>query len=169
MTFKNEISQPYEIDVYNVHLTPNVEYVAVAVGLSGGQGTAEGLSLPDPFVFVMDLTGNGSVVAVDDDTAGDQNAGTVFTVPAERDYYLAVGDITGGTGVYETAVVATPSGIEAPGGLFAEFIYDPATGTVEEKNTQTASGQFEVPPLLASGTMGVQGEGYTPINDFLFA
>lgn len=186
MAFNGSISVPSEIDVYRVHLVPNVDYYAVAAGGSGQRGAAAGLTLPDPFVGVLDAE-TQSIVASDDNSQG-RDAITPFTVPAEKDYYLAVGDITGGTGSYETGIIERVSGSHVTGVMFAEFVVDPMTGQVVPagspgpmgqpgQSTQQGDGgptgllfaqpgtdpsQFEVPGLFSSGTMGVQGSGFTP-------
>jgi hypothetical protein len=171
MAFNGVITNSLEIDVYRVHLVPSVEYWAVASGGASERGVQAGLTLPDPFVGVLDAE-TQAIVAADDNSA-EPDAITLFTVPAEKDYYLAVGDITGGTGSYETGVIERESGDHVAGELFTEFLVDPVTGMVEEKNTgptdlpgqdltQFDPGQFE------SGTLGVQGSGYSPPTDYFF-
>jgi hypothetical protein len=122
VSFVDEISVPYEMDFYQVHLVPGIDYIVVAVG-DTDEATA---NLPNPAIAVVDPN-TMSLLASSDGDGGFISTGTFFRVPGEGDYVLAVHDQTGGTGFYDASIVTTPDGVEVPGVLIGEYISDSLT------------------------------------------
>lgn len=151
MTATGVITNPTEIDVYRVHLYPNVEYWATASGSGNKQGFIDGLTLYDPFVAVLDPE-TQATIGVDDNSLPNRDAQTRFVVPVEKDYFVSVGDATGGTGSYQVAVVDVATANHGAVGdmpleLFAEFAVNPQTGTFQ--------------PITVAGVPEVQESGLT--------
>lgn len=161
MPWSGLINTPTEVDLYNVHLYPG-DYFASATG-SSQTGASRGLTLPDPYVVVLDPQ-TATAVAVDDNSAGGRDAVTIFRVPAEKDYLVAVGDLTGNTGTYEFDVFPSVPGGSVTPVLIAEFWTNPRTGQLEPLTGTVGTG-INHPGQF--GVMGVQEAGYSP--DYLLS
>jgi hypothetical protein len=122
-----DISAPFEVDTYAFHLLPNTDYTATVAGSSTGGDS--GLTLPDPFIAVVDLATQSPITYQDTSAEGSRDPVVFFQVPAERDYVVGVADLTGRTGSYEVAV-SDQSGISLAGVPAGEFIFDPLSMTL---------------------------------------
>jgi hypothetical protein len=83
---RGTIAVPNEVDVYSVHLWPNTNYTAVVQGLDTGSANGLDLTLPDPFIVVVDIINQTPVTFQDTNAEGGRDPAVVFTVPQEGDY-----------------------------------------------------------------------------------
>jgi hypothetical protein len=120
-----DISTPYEVDAYSFHLFPNIDYIAAVVWAETGSG----LTLPDPWLAVVNPVDQSLIGYIDTNISGTKDAAMSFQVPYESDYLLGVTDLTGGTGSYSSSI-RDPNDIFQPGTAAGEFIYDPLTMTL---------------------------------------
>lgn len=145
MSFVAEISVPHQIDFYQVHLVPDIDYIVVAVG-DTDEATA---NLPNPAIAVLDPS-TMSLLASSDGDGGFISTGTFFRVPVEGDYALAVHDQTGGTGFYDASIATTPGGVDVPGTFIGEANPQtsgmPSSGAPPEQVGLTGLPDSEFPP-----------------------
>lgn len=124
-----DISTPNEVDAYAYHLLPNTDYLASVSGASTGSDFGIPLSLPDPFVAVVDLSRQVPITFQDTNPQGGLDPSVSFRVPSQGDYIVGVADLTGGTGSYEVAVTE-PSGLHLTGVPAGQFLFDPVSGSL---------------------------------------
>ena len=121
------IDVPGEIETWGpVHLFQGVEYVAYVLGASTGQ------SLPDPALAVYDAVTLQNIVFADDSLALGSDPVITFIAPYEGDFFMDVGDLTGGVGQYNADLVVYQGDISFgsdPGtfGPGTEAPFDPGT------------------------------------------
>jgi hypothetical protein len=120
MAFVDDISVPYEMDFYQVHLVPDIDYITVAVGDTDPATE----NLPNPAIAVLDPNAM-SLLASSDGDGGFISTGTFFRVPVEGEYVLAVHDQTGGTGFYDASITALGEQEDVPGDLIGEVVGGP--------------------------------------------